>query len=185
MQNLPEFVRSNYQWSLRDLFGGALFIKLPLEFADIRYILQKTNNPTYSSHVPVSDNQEVFSNVNNDAQLIIELLEYHEGTEAFILKGTQKIIPNKKVNDTRDFVSIIMLLIRLKQFKTDLLITLNIPDKTLNQEGVAQGDGSSEAFTQNVAINEAMFQEAMNQIYFTDMETLENLFNTEMEMEMN
>tara|TARA_B110000285_G_C14860275_1_gene484223 strand:+ start:524 stop:685 length:162 start_codon:yes stop_codon:yes gene_type:complete len=46
------------------------------------------------------------------------------------LKGTQKIIPNKKPQGDRDFVTLLMCLVRLNEpYNTDLLITFNIPDK--------------------------------------------------------
>ena len=163
------------QTRVQDLFGGAFKIgKFPATYRDI------------SDLVPVNDNQEVFSDVNesNPAysgnQLIIEILERTEkedveaieynfkdlaetqgGIEPHILsqqhftsgvqvkqvmpnvciigcqqtlhllKGTQKIFPTKKTHDTeRDFVTMLMCLLRLKEpFNTDILITLNVPDK--------------------------------------------------------
>ena len=46
-----------------------------------------------------------------------------------LLKGTQKILPNKKTTD-RDLVTLLMCILRFREpYNTDLLFTLNVPDK--------------------------------------------------------
>jgi hypothetical protein len=49
--------------------------------------------------------------------------------------GTQKIIPNNRLNEARDFVTILMMLIRLKNYEADFLISMNIPDKIYLADG--------------------------------------------------
>ena len=45
------------------------------------------------------------------------------------------IIPNKKAQGDRDFVMMLMCLIRLGEpFNTDILINLNVPDKHTDDE---------------------------------------------------
>ena len=163
------------QTRVQELFGGSFTIeKLPETLRDI------------SDFVPVSDNQEIFSDVNeaNPAysgnQLIVEILEnsgktdteaiqynfedlvetqaakdanivavqhFPNGVQArtvmpqiniagsqvsvSLLKGTCKIFPTKKTQgQERDFVTMLMCLLRFKApYNTDLLFTLNIPDK--------------------------------------------------------
>ena len=54
---------------------------------------------------------------------------------ASILKGTQKVVPNKKAQGESDFVTMLMCLIRIGEpFNTDLLITFNVPDKHTDEE---------------------------------------------------
>ena len=166
-----------------DLFGGAFRIeRFPVFLRDI------------SDFVPISDNQEIFSDVSesNPAysgnQLIFEVLDrtdkpnteavqfnFHDLAEEsnskdpiiqsvahfqtkdevaqimpklsfsgckytlHTLKGTQRIIPNKKTNAERDFVTMLMCLIRLEQpYSTDILITFNIPDKISDEDESSQ-----------------------------------------------
>ena len=52
-----------------------------------------------------------------------------------LLKGVQKIIPNKKQQGDRDFVTMMMCLLRLNEpYDTDLLFTFNIPDKHTDED---------------------------------------------------
>lgn len=51
-----------------------------------------------------------------------------------------------------------MLLVRIKKYETDLLITLNIPDKTINAQGFAQGNGDSDSYKRILAENVAIFE---------------------------
>ena len=48
------------------LYGGAFLIHLPAHFSDI------------SSHAILQDNQEIYADLKNDSQLIIEVLEQTE-----------------------------------------------------------------------------------------------------------
>ena len=51
-----------------------------------------------------------------------------------LLKGTQKILPNKKTTD-RDLVTLLMCILRFREpYNTDLLFTLNVPDKFDNDD---------------------------------------------------
>ena len=51
-----------------------------------------------------------------------------------ILKGTQKIRPSKSLTDPREFVTMLILHLRVKQHDADILITLNIPQKVSQPE---------------------------------------------------
>ena len=51
------------------------------------------------------------------------------------LKGYQKIIPSKRLTDDREFVTLFMIHLRLKDHDADILITLNVPDKASNPQG--------------------------------------------------
>ena len=53
-----------------------------------------------------------------------------------ILKGTQKIIPSKKLDDPREDVTMFILHIRLKAHDADLLFTLNVPNKPASQDSI-------------------------------------------------
>ena len=68
---------------------------------------------------------------------------------AYFLEGNQKIIPNKRHNDPRDFVQIFLFLLRIKSVETDLLISLNYPDKV--SQGVSQQAGESDLFKNQIA----------------------------------
>ena len=46
-----------------------------------------------------------------------------------------RVIPNKKAQGDRDFVTFLMQLVRLGEpYNTDILITLNVPDKHTGDE---------------------------------------------------
>ena len=80
------------------------------------------------------------------------------------LKGTQKIIPNKKPQGDRDFVTMLMCLVRLNEpYDTDLLITFNIPDKhTEEQENSQKSDmGKSQAYQDFLMQTELEFREML------------------------
>lgn len=56
------------------------------------------------------------------------------GVKKSILKGTQKIIPSKKLTDPREDVTLLMLHLRLKEHDADILFTLNVPKKETHTE---------------------------------------------------
>ena len=185
---------------VQELFGGSFrIVGFPTHLRDI------------SDLVPISDNQEIFSDVDDDNpaysgnQLIFEILEktdksdqdaaqFHfedlvetqngkdsqvlsvkhfntsgdvstvipnlniTGSQIIVtlLKGVSKIFPTKKTvgGAERDFVTLELCLIRLKEpYDTDLLITLNVPDKFSDpdEEGDLQGEpGSSKKYLEFV-----------------------------------
>ena len=52
-----------------------------------------------------------------------------------ILKGIHKVIPNKKQQANRDYVTVFMCLFRFNEpYDTDLLLTFNVPDKFTIEE---------------------------------------------------
>ena len=76
-----------------------------------------------------------------------------------LLKGTQKIIPNKRPQGERDFVTMLMCLVRLESaFDTDLLITFNVPDKHTDEIADACALGESKAFKDFLNISEIEFK---------------------------
>ena len=182
---------------IQELFGGAFRVeKFPSTFRDI------------SDIVPISDNQEIFSDINesNPAysgnQLIIEILDRIDKPDAEAiqfnfndlgqeqnatditvissnlngeipagiavtgssisvqyLRGTQKIIPNKRAQGERDFVTLLMCLIRLgAPYNTDLLLTLNVPDKHTDDENDEQNVGESDVYKEFLEASDQQFK---------------------------
>ena len=82
----------------------------------------------------------------------------HEYTAQY-LEGTQRIIPNKRLNETRDFVTILMTLIRVPKFEADFLITLNVPDKTS-----ADANGETEVYKEIVEMNKGNFKKIVESL---------------------
>eukprot|EP00347_Sterkiella_histriomuscorum_P011483 403372281 len=191
---MQDFVRQNYQWTQRELYGGAFFHQIAKPICNVdnmsQYIIELLE------HQVIPDEESVQYHFNdlvecNKAEtpsiLNVRKLEPSElsnlqlKTEyvGYLLKGTQIIIPNKKVNDSRDFVTILMLLLRIPQFDVDVLLSLNIPDKTPNAQGHAQGSGDSEEYKQHLVQMEAVFQESLNTLSFPDMKKIQELFAVE------
>ena len=76
-----------------------------------------------------------------------------------LLKGTQKIIPNKKQYGDRDFVTMWMCLLRLNEpYDTDLLFTFNIPDKHTDEEEDKCQLGQSAAYQEFLQQSETDFK---------------------------
>ena len=179
-----------------------------------------------SDFVPISDNQEIFSDVSesNPAysgnQLIFEILDrtdkinteavqfnFHDLAEEsnakdpiiqsvahfqtrdevaqimpklsfsgctyslHTLKGTQRIIPNKKTNADRDFVTMLMCLIRLESpYNTDILITFNIPDKITDEDENSQKTeiGQSQQYIEFLTQTELTFRDMLQTFHASD-----------------
>jgi len=206
---------------VQELFGGAFRIeKFPETLRDI------------SDIVPISDNQEIFSDVNesNPAysgnQLIVEILQklekadpeaisfaFHDlGQESnakditelsvqhfispaeiesvmptlsaltgctssvHLLTGTQKIVPNKKPYGERDFVTMLMCLVRLDSpYDTDLLFTFNVPDKHTDEEEDKCELGQSDAYREFLAQAEADFKMMLTSFLISGDQTVKDL----------
>ena len=87
------------------------------------------------------------------------------------LKGTQRIIPNKKTNVERDFVTMLMCLIRLEQpYTTDILITFNIPDKISDEDENSQKTetGQSQAYIEFLTQTELTFRDMLQTFHASD-----------------
>ncbi|KAK3105056.1 hypothetical protein FSP39_016266 [Pinctada imbricata] len=139
----------------KELYGGALVVKLPSHAKDVSDFRQ------------IPDNQEVFAHAVTDQSLIIEILEYVEGSDddaisthfgdlasdndvgaedccivhketinpenlsmtqcsaAYYIQGKQNVA---KFNESaKNTVEIHMGLFRLPQFESDILVTFNDP----------------------------------------------------------
>ena len=59
-----EGVTNTQESIIKDLFGGAISVSLPVQFKDI------------SDLAPVPDNQEVFQDLSSNTDVVFEVLEY-------------------------------------------------------------------------------------------------------------
>lgn len=78
-------------------------------------------------------------------------------------------------------MTLFILLLRVPQFEVDVLFSLNVPDKTLNAEGLAQGNGESEAYKRLLEESEILFGKTLASINMSDHQKLLELFNVEPE----
>ena len=93
-----------------------------------------------------------------------------------LLKGIAKICPNKKPNGERDFVTILVGLIRLQPpFSTDILVTLNIPDKHTNEDTYKCQLGESQEYKAFVAECERDFQGMVQSFTITGEQSVKDL----------
>uniref|UniRef100_A0A7S3ICF9 Ran guanine nucleotide release factor n=1 Tax=Strombidium inclinatum TaxID=197538 RepID=A0A7S3ICF9_9SPIT len=80
-----------------------------------------------------------------------------------LLKGTQQVMPNKKQQGDRDFVTLLMCLFRFEEpYTTDLLVSLHIPDKHTMEEDDKAESGQSAAYKQYVELCEGDFKEMIS-----------------------
>ena len=224
-QNNAATTQNTTPTKVQELFGGAFRIdKFPETLRDVSDIL------------PISDNQEIFSDVNesNPAysgnQLIVEILQkmdkadpdaisfsfqdlgqeagakditelsvqhFHSAEEiesvmptlsaltgctysVHQLKGTQKIIPNKKQYGERDFVTMLMCLVRLDSpYDTDLLFTFNVPDKHTDEEEDKCETGESAAYREFLAQSEADFKMMLSSFVVSGDQAVKDLLGME------
>ncbi|PBP18743.1 ran-interacting Mog1 protein [Diplocarpon rosae] len=105
------------------LFGGALIVDLPSNFADV-----SANRGSTIRQVP--DHQEVYLDKDGFTSIIFDITERlmppSEHTPAYTLIATQTP-PPQPGSTSPDFTAIVLTLIRLEQESTDILVTINVP----------------------------------------------------------
>ncbi|KAF4622676.1 hypothetical protein G7Y89_g14353 [Cudoniella acicularis] len=116
------------------LFGGALIVDLPSNFADVSTIRQVPDHQerpaaidgaaltTHLEDIVDSDIDTV--KVWNTSNTQFSLLP--EGIPAYTLIATQTP-PPEPGSKNPDFTAIVLTLIRLEREKTDILVTINVP----------------------------------------------------------
>ena len=93
-----------------------------------------------------------------------------------LLRGTQKIIPNKRAQGERDFVTLLMCLIRLgAPYNTDLLLTLNVPDKHTDDENDEQNVGESDVYKEFLEASNEQFKQIVSSFTITGDQAVKDL----------
>ena len=64
-------------------------------------------------------------------------------------------------------------------------MTLNVPDKSLNDQGLAQGNGDSEVYKENLKINQAIFQNMLASFSIPDHDAFKGLFAVGDQMDLD
>ena len=92
------------------------------------------------------------------------------------MKGSQKIIPNKRAQGERDFVTLLMCLIRLDApYNTDLLLTLNVPDKHTDDENDEQNVGESDVYKEFVDQSNEQFKQIVGSFAISGDQAIKDL----------
>ncbi|KAF1946609.1 Mog1p/PsbP-like protein [Clathrospora elynae] len=167
------------------LYGGAISVDLPSNFADTSQIRQ------------IPDHQEVYLDANGYSSIVVEILEYvHKSNDEEALqyhfgdlvegtgdattiidqgKAEMKSLPDKPVlaltfiqtpqtpnpnprRKTPEFTYIHLLLLRLKEQGTDILVTINIPHYPGEYEKASEEGGQTQLMKDSADVREKVLK---------------------------
>lgn len=85
------------------------------------------------------------------------------------------VIPNKKAQGDRDYVTMLMHLVRLGEpYNTDILMTLNVPDKHTGEEKPEEL-GQSESYKQFLEQSKSEFQQILQSFSISGDQAVKDL----------